>query len=149
MFQNIIDDIEQEEYDNYESEVKKEKINIKQFLHVQDIVLYAIAFMVSMVGFNEKFAPFGLAIFAATCASKRPTAILYAMVLIGTTIGFGFSGLLVFVLTSLLFLGMILVFKPKLEEESRNEKCKLGIYVLTATFIVQARENDIFNVFIL
>ena len=65
--------------------------------------------------------------------------ITYSMCLIGTFIGFGLEGLLIFLLTSLLFIVMVLIFKPRYKylDETRNEKQKLGKYLLASVFVVQ------------
>lgn len=133
MFQNVINqNIEEQE------EKQTRKIDFKNLLKINNIVLYAIACLVSMVGFNKELAPFGLAIFAAVCSNKIPAGILYIAVLIGTAIGFGLSGILTFIISSLLFIAMILIFRPKTQEPNKNEKQKLGIYVAISAFAVQA-----------
>ena len=45
---------------------------------------------------------------------------------------------LTYLLTSLLFVVMILIFKPWYEEEYKSERRKLGKYVVIATILVQA-----------
>ena len=40
-------------------------------------------------------------------------------------------------MVSLLFIALILIFKPWYEEEYKNERRKLGKYVLLSTFIIQ------------
>lgn len=133
MFQNVINqNIEEQE------EKQTRKIDFKNLLKINNIVLYAIACLVSMVGFNKELAPFGLAIFAAVCSNKIPAGILYIAVLIGTAIGFGLSGILTFIISSLLFIAMILIFRPRTQEPNKNEKQKLGIYVAISAFTVQA-----------
>ena len=133
MFQNIA----HKEIDEQE-EKQIPKIEIKKLFKINDIILYAVAFLVSMVGFNKEFAPFGLAIFAAACSNKIPVGILYIAVLIGTTIGLGLTGTLSFLLSSLLFIAMLLIFRPRIQEPDKNEKQKLGIYIAISAFIVQA-----------
>lgn len=133
MFQNVINqNIEEQE------EKQTRKIDFKNLLKINNIVLYAIACLVSMVGFNKELAPFGLAIFAAVCSNKIPAGILYIAVLIGTAIGFVLSGILTFIISSLLFIAMILIFRPRTQEPNKNEKQKLGIYVAISAFAVQA-----------
>ena len=73
MFQNISHDDE----GNREYQENKRKIDLRSLFTINDIVLYAITFMASMVSFNGEFAPFGLAIFAAACSNKIPVAIIY------------------------------------------------------------------------
>ena len=91
-----------------------------------------------MVSFGGEFAPFGLAMFAAVCSNRIPVGIVYVATCLGTLIGFGGSSLLSYVLTTLLFIVMMLLFRPKYQEEGRNEKQKLGVYVLISSFVVQA-----------
>ncbi len=64
MFQNVINQNQDEQ-----EEIKPRKINFKKLFKINDIVLYAIAFLVSMVSFND-ISPFGLAIFAAVVVIK-------------------------------------------------------------------------------
>lgn len=131
MFQNINSNEEYIEENNI-------KLNLKNLFKSKDIFLYIISFMVSMVSFNEEWAPFGLAIFAACCSNRKPVGIIYILVAIGTLIKFGLGGLGVFFLTSILFMGLVLVIRPNFEEDERNEKQKLGRYVLISTFAIQA-----------
>ena len=140
MFQNIIDEEIKEENGNLDTEnnSRKKWISFKSLFSVSDFVLYAISFMISMVSFGGEFAPFGLAIFAAVCSNRIPAGIVYIATCLGTLIGFGGSGLLTYLLSTLLFVVITLIFRPKYQEEGRNEKQKLGVYVLASSFIVQA-----------
>ena len=133
MFQNI-NNTKKEEQQNKVAR----KIQIKNLLKINDIILYAIAFLISMVSFDEMFMPFGLAIFAAACSNRIPVGLLYIAVLVGTAIGFGLSGTLSFILSSLILIAMILIFRPKFQEENKNEKQKIGIFVAISAFVVQA-----------
>jgi stage II sporulation protein E len=137
MFQNIIDEEIREDKSYDTDNEKKRIINLKNLFSVSDFVLCAISFMVSMVSFNGEFAPFGLAIFAAICSNRIPSAIVYISTCLGTLIGFGANGFLSYLLTTLIFIVMTLIFRPRFEED-RNEKQKLGLYILLSSFIVQA-----------
>lgn len=139
MFQNIIDEEvkENQEFDTENSNNKKQKFNLRGLFSVSDFILYAISFMVSMVGIGGEYAPFSLAIFAAVCSNKMPAAIVYVATCIGTLIGFGINGFLSYLLMSLIFIALILMFRPRIQED-RNEKQKLGIYVFVSSFVVQA-----------
>ncbi len=132
MFQNINSKYQEEE------NTQPRKIEFRKLLKINDIVLYAISFLVSMVGFDKELTPFGLAIFAAACSNKIPVSILYIAVLIGTTISFGLNGTLTFLLSSLLFIAMILIFRPRLQTPEKSERQKLGIYIAVSAFLVQA-----------
>lgn len=138
MFQNIIDeDIKENRENDTENNSKTRKINLKSLFSVSDFILYAVSFMVSMVSFGGEFAPFGLAIFAAVCSNQIPAGIVFITTCIGTLIGFGASGFLSYLLAVLLFIVMTLIFRPKYQAD-RNEKQKLGLYVLISSFVVQA-----------
>ena len=63
--------------------------------------------------------------------------VVYAACLIGTLIGFGSGEFLSFFLTTLVFIVMILTFRPKNQDETRNEKQKMGIHIFAATLLVQ------------
>lgn len=138
MFQNIIDEDIDEENNQDNIEKNKKTIDLKKLFSVSNFVLYAISFMISMVGFGEDFAPFGLAIFAAVCSNRIPVGIVYLSTCIGTLIGFGVNGFLNYVLITLLFIVSTLIFRPIFQGEDRNEKQKLGLYIAICSFTVQA-----------
>ncbi len=136
MFQNIIDEEIKEDKSSDTDNKKRRIINLKNLFSVSDFILYAISFMVSMVSFKGEFAPFGLAMFAAVCSNRIPAGFVYIATSLGTLIGFGPGGFLNYLLATLLFIVMTLIFRPKFQED-RNEKQKLGLYVLISSFIVQ------------
>ncbi len=82
-------------------------------------------------------APFGLAILAAVLSNGLPGGVVFAVSLIGILIGIGGSAALTYVFTTLIFIVMVLIFKPWYEEEYKSERRKLGKYVLLSTAIVQ------------
>ena len=77
MFQNIdvknADTTVNEEESNY-NKGKFEVFNriIGQALTKQNLLLYLISFMMSMVSCGDGIAPFGMAIFAAACSNSVP-----------------------------------------------------------------------------
>lgn len=132
MFQNITDKIQEEK--NIKQNNKK--IELKHLLNINDIVIYILSFLISTVSFNSKFAPFGLAIFAAACSNKIPASFILIATLVGTIVGFGFGEGLSFFIMSLIIIAMILIFRP-IEEEDRNEKIHIGAFVVISIFAVQ------------
>ena len=113
---------------------------IGQVLNKKNIILYIISFMISMISFGDGITPFSMAIFGAACANSIPVAIVYIITMIGTFIKFGGSGVLNYLLISLLFIAFVLIFKPWYEEEYKNERRKLGKYLFLATFLIQTIE---------
>ena len=139
MFQNLADEKQEDYIEEQNEEIEnKKKINLKELFSVSTIILYAISFMASMVSFGGEFAPFGLALFAAVCSNEIPAGLVYIFAGIGTLIGFGPKGFLSYLLSSLIFIALLLIFKPKRRYPARNEKQKLGFYVFASAFIVQA-----------
>ena len=145
MFQNIdvknVDTAVNEEESNY-NKGKFEIFNsiIGQAVTKQNLVLYLISFMMSMVSAGDGMAPFGMAIFAAACSNSIPVIFIYIVTMMGTALKFGSAGVLNYLLISLLFVAMILIFKPWYQEEYKNERRKLGRYVFLATLIINTIE---------
>lgn len=138
MFQNIAQDYDEYEIQDVEQQNKNfKKFEIKKLLNIQNIVLYIISFFASMVGFESEIAPFGLAIFAAACSNGIPSGILFLVNGVAILFGFGINAFLTYFLTGLIFIAEILIIKPKVVDENRNEKKKLGLSLFIATTIVQ------------
>lgn len=143
MFQNISKDFDTEDkIENIQID-KKQTIKkiIENNLKLENIILYVITFMLSLVSGNIglEYSIFGFVIFAAASSNGIPVGIIYMITMIGTLIKFQTAGLLSYLLTSFLFIVMILTFKPKkILEEYQNEKQKLGKFVFLSIFIGQA-----------
>jgi len=149
MFQNIPMD----EYNNSienEDFLRKEKFKniIKTSFSKQNILIYIIAFMLSIVDFGAISVLFGLAIVAALASNLAPVGIVFLITCIGTGIGLGKEYLLIYILTSLIFFFSTLVFRKTLGEEYSNEKIKLGKNLIFSILIVQI-SRLIFTTFIL
>lgn len=145
MFQNVdLKNAESNEntIDNNYNKGKIENIIsiIGQVFNRKNILLYILSFMLSMVSFGDGIQPFSIAIFAAACANSIPVIFIYLFTILGTAIKFGGSGVLNYLLISLLFIALILIFKPWYEEEYKSERRKLGKYVFFATLIIQTIE---------
>lgn len=97
----------------------------KNSFTIQKIVLYILSFMLSTISGISGIAPFGISIFAAVLSNKIPALIVYILTLIGTFVGLGGEQALTYLLTSLVFIVITLIFKPKENEEYQNEKLKL------------------------
>lgn len=139
MFQNIAGQHEQYEYDEVQyNENNKIKMFLKNAITKQKVLVYIIAFMLSTIQCAGGIAPFAIAIFAACCSNKIPTLIVYACTLLGTLVGLGPSAALNYLLTSMIFVVITLIAKPREQEEYENEKLKLGKYVFLSSFLVQA-----------
>ncbi len=122
MFQNVLNDYEQENYYEIDEEKSQIKNIIKKLFGKQNLIIYIISFMISTIGFGNGINPFAIAILAAVCSNDIPIGVVYILSLIGTGIGFGKEGLLTYFLTSVIFMLLISMFKVKVDEITDNKK---------------------------
>ena len=138
MLQNISKEL------GYNEEVKKVngknyEIITKKIFTKQNMVMYVISLLISMVSFGEDtiIAPFGIALVAASISKGIPLMMVYVVSLIGTSIKFGLNGLLVYIVSSLIVVLSVIVAKPKKSIEDSNEKIKIGGNLAISVFLVQ------------
>lgn len=138
MLQNFSQSYDQSE-EKYKTNVDY-KGAIAKIFTVQNICVYILTFMISMVGFgaNEgwKIAPFGLAMVAACISAGLPMVMVYIAGMLGTAIKFGGQATLIYIFTSIVLLMMVLIKKP-VKNEDEAEKTHLGAYLFLSTFAVQ------------
>ncbi|MBR4261050.1 MAG: SpoIIE family protein phosphatase [Clostridia bacterium] len=143
MFQNI-----EKGFNRVESKKKDVKLfkfaELKElgrkFFVKQNILLYVITLMISMVSFGGSsslgLAPFALAIVAATLSNSIPIGVVYIISCIGTFIGFGGDGLLTYLITSIVFFASLFILKTRIQDDC-NERRKVGKNLIITTLIVQ------------
>ena len=142
MFQNI----SKEDIDNQNQDIKvhkKENMRevFKRLFAKQNIVLYIISFMISMVGLSSEnvifsIVPFGLSFIAAALSNGQAIGIMYVLSLLGTFLKFGLNSFLTYFITSLVFFALVLIVRPKLQD-GVNEGRKIGGHLFFAVFLVQ------------
>lgn len=128
----------------YDIKEEREKFNYKELISrlftVQNIIIYVLTFMISMVGFGNNssmmLAPFGLALVSAAISSGVPIALVYISSLLGTAIKFGANTTLMYLFASILLLVTVLIKKP-VKNEEETEKIKLGGYLFFSILFVQ------------
>ena len=132
MFQNIQEDIQ----NSTKEETTKKRSILTNAISKKYIVLYIIALMVSTIGLGQNLSPASLAMVVAVGANEIPIIIVLVLGLIGNIIGCGWSSILPYIVTILLFFSSFFIREPKYNEESRNEKIKLGKRIFIASLIV-------------
>ena len=143
MFQNIQKDIQEQINEQSANTVKKPiKEILKGLFGLQNIALFVVSFMVSMVGIQSdnivlSISPFAISFLAAMISNYKSIGIVYVLTLIGTFISFGTNSLLTYFLTTLVFFVLILIKRPK-EIEDVNEQRRLGGHLFLSVFLVQA-----------
>lgn len=116
----------------------KEKINVlSNIFSKNNVLLYIVSFMLSLVGLNGEFSIFSVSMLGACFASGIPALGIIAISLIGNLIKYGTGGALGYFLTSMAMLVTLFLFKPNYNEQERNEKIKMGKNVFIATLLIQ------------
>ena len=137
MFQNITESFREQENNN----ISKMNLIIKELLKVQNIIIFLITLCVSMLSIENEVAPFGIAMVAATLSSGLPVFGVFIAAGIGTLVGNDLGAFLNFVLSSIIYFALVLIFKPKVAVEERNELLKTGKRLVIACFIVTFFQN--------
>lgn len=137
MFQNINEDTI--DINNEDKRNDNSKVNIFSNVFAKNnIAIYIVSFMLSLVGLGGEFSIFSVSILGACVASSVPVLGIIVVSLVGNLIKYGVGGLLGYFLTALVMTATLFIFKPMYNEQERNEKIKIGKNVFVATFIIQA-----------
>lgn len=134
MFQKMADDLKQNE-EKLNIDDKKIKI-LKEIFKVQNLIVYIISFFVSTITIKGDIAPFAMAMFAACCGAGIPIIGVLIIISAAVLVSQGFSSLVTFFVTAILYIAIVLLKKPVMEKE-KNEVVKTGTYLVVATSIVQ------------
>ncbi len=137
MFQNITENVEEQE------KIKTSKFNLilKELLKVQNVTVFVLTLLMSTLSIEGEIAPFGLAMVAATLSTGIPVFGVLFAAMIGTLAGNGVRVFLNFVLSSIIYFALVLIFKPKVAVEERNELLKTGKRLFFACFLVSFFQN--------
>lgn len=143
MFQNINGSaVDSQNYEN--SNTNKKKIEIfSNVFSKKYILIYIISIMISRVGITGELSPFSISILGACLANSIPALGVVVLALIGSIIKFGTEAALRYLLMSLVLIASMFIFKPKVNDEQKNEQIKLAKNIFFATFIVQLAQIGI------
>lgn len=136
MFQNINEDTIDLDSKNTRENIKKVNI-FANVLDKNNLILYLVSFMLSFVGLGGEFSIFSISILGACFASSVPVLGIIAFSLLGNFIKFGVDGLLGYFITSLVLTISLFIFKPRYNQEERNEKIKLGKNIFISILLIQ------------
>lgn len=132
MFQNVqYEDIRQEN-----NKIENSVNILRNVFTIKNIVLYIITFMTSIVGLALDVSPFSLAIVAACFSNGIPAFGIIITSIIGNIVGFGASGGVNYILTLLVLMVTFIIKKPTYNEETKNEKIKLGKRLFVSVLLV-------------
>ena len=115
---------------------------LKEIFKYQNIAIYALTFLVSMLSIKGKVMPFGLAMIAACVGESIPLVGVIISAIAGTAVTNAASiGNMIIVLAVYLFL--VLFINSKVAVEERNEEVKSGGKLFFAIFIIALIKNFI------
>ena len=133
MFQNVTNNVAQEDDD----EIRENRINLllKELFSPKNWLIYILTFLLSMIKIKTGVLPFGLAIVGACLGSTIPIFMVYIISIISVAVFHGGSDLADYFYTSLIFFATLIMFKPKISTDDRNEVFKVGTKLFLASFI--------------
>lgn len=147
MFQNVA------EIRNQKEEVREESKEIilyrlKEIFRYQNVIIYVLTFLMSMLSIKGEIVPFGLAMVAACVGETVPIIGVFVSASLGTIVGNGFSSFGNFIAIMAIYFFLVLFFKAKVAIEERNEEVKTGGKLFAACLIVSIIKS-IIGVFLL
>jgi len=116
----------------------EERSLIKRLFSLKNIIIYVVAFMISMISIERGnfIAPFGIAIVAAAMSNGIPIIFVLIASLLGTTIRFGWGETLSQGIILITFFVTVLFIKPKLDEYDKLKVGKQLIFAIIVQFII-------------
>lgn len=140
MFQNIAEETVQNVNENTESDSKIIKI-LKELFQLNNIIIYVLTFFISMITVKDVYIPLGIAMVAACLGSTVPIFLVYISSLVGTAVSLGSNEFANVFWLSIVYFLLIMLFKPKVCIEERNEIYKTGSRLFWAYILCSIVRN--------
>ena len=152
MFQNIAEETMQNERENMKIDSKWVKV-FKELFKVQNIIIYILTLLISMITVKDTYIPLGIAMVAACLGSTVPIFLVYICSLVGTFVAAGGAEFTSVFWLSIVYFGLLAMFRAKICVEERNEIYKTGSRLFWAYLICNTIRNWgdttlIYNLFI-
>lgn len=125
---------------NVNEEKKEVRSGVNIFSNVftkKNILIYIVSLLVSLVSIGWDFSVFSISLLGACLGSSVPVLGIVLISLVGNGIKFGVGGALEYFLTTLVLVVSLFIFKPRYNENERNEKIRIGKNIFLATIIIQ------------
>lgn len=133
MFQNYA---EVEDAEKVSEKSNQILYRLKEIFKYQNVVIYILTFLLSMLSIKGELMPFGLAMIAACIGENIPIIGVFVASIIGVAIGGNISDIGNFLAISAVYFCLVLFFKSKIAVEDRNEEVKAGGKLFAACVIV-------------
>lgn len=118
-------------------EVKSEVNIFSNVFTKKNILIYIVSLLVSLVSIGWDFSVFSISLLGACLSSSVPVLGIVLISLVGNGIKLGVGGALEYFLTTLVLVVSLFIFKPRYNENERNEKIRIGKNIFLATIIIQ------------
>ena len=119
----------------------RNKLILKEVFKFQNVIIYILSFLISTISIRNGVAPFSIAILAACVGNSIPMLGVFISIIIGICLTGNMNILLEFILISVIYLVLVLLFKNKVAVEDRNEGIKTGGKVFWAVLLVMYFKN--------
>lgn len=140
MFQNIAEETMQNEKENIKINARWVKL-LKELFKAQNIVIYILTLLISMITVKDTYIPLGMAMVAACLGSTVPIILVYISSLIGTAISVGSTEFTNVFWLSIVYFLLVAIFRAKICVEERNEIYKTGSRLFWAYVICSIFRN--------
>ena len=119
----------------------RNKLILKEVFKFQNVIIYILSFLISTISIRNGVAPFSIAILAACVGNSIPIIGVFISIIIGICLTGNMNILLEFILISVIYFVLVLLFKNKVAVEDRNEGIKTGGKVFWAVLLVMYFKN--------
>lgn len=119
----------------------RNKLILKEIFKFQNVIIYILSFLISTISIRNGVAPFSIAILAACVGNSIPIIGVFISIIIGICLTGNMNILLEFILISVIYFVLVLLFKNKVAVEDRNEGIKTGGKVFWAVLLVMYFKN--------
>ena len=109
---------------------------LKNLFNVNNIIIYIISFMISIVGMGQEVSPFSIAIVGASLSGGVPAIGVVIAGLLGNLVGIGIEGVLNYTITIIMLLILISIKPPKENDLYKNEQMQIGKHIFASIIIV-------------
>lgn len=134
MYQTITEEIG-------ENKRLKNKLILREIFKFQNVIIYILSFLVSTISIRNGVSPFSIAILAACVGNSIPIVGVFVSAVLGISLIGNMNILLEFILISVIYFVLVLLFKNKVAVEDRNEGIKTGGKVFWAVLLVMYFKN--------
>ena len=140
MYQTITEEIG-------ENKRLKNKLILREIFKFQNVIIYILSFLVSTISIRNGVSPFSIAILAACVGNSIPIVGVFVSAVLGISLTGNMNILLEFILISVIYFVLVLLFKNKVAVEDRNEGIKTGGKVFWAVLLVMYFKNFRYDAF--